>query len=571
MPITLRLGLAAALILCTPYDHATAQQTGVLRIKVTIADADQQPRPVPRHALLISVNPTSAAPERAVTALDGTAQVHLRPGNYTVESEQALIFQGKSYEWAGTIDVRAGESASLELTAANAHVEAAPAQRSPASSAASAPGSASALLLDWQNSVVSIWSATRRGAGFVIDARGLIATNQRLAGTATSLEVQVSPTVKVAARVLASDLDRNVAILWIDPQAVAASRPMRLGHARAGEPLAEQQQIFTINSPIGDGKSLASGTVTRILTHTILANIRVDDESLGAPLITAAGDVIAITSPEDDMPGDGSTGIRAVRIDEAPGVIAAAEKKMAETEAPHPARLPIERGPLFPDDALKEAAKARKGITGPYRVAAADFDVGVITPVLIHAARQTADRTIGRERGRAARDEFEMQASRRALQDFGNWSDYVRDDPPVLLIRATPKLVESFWKTVLRGAAQSQGVALPPIRRIKAGFSRMRLFCGDAEVTPIHPFTIEHRIGRADAVYEGLYVFEPSAIGPQCGTVKLTLFSDKAPEKGDTRVIDAKLLQQIWDDFAPFRAAPRCGTAAANPSGRAAC
>ena len=133
----------------------------------------------------------------------------------------------------------------------------------------------------------------------------------------------------------------------------------------------------------------------------------------------------------------------------------------------------------------------------------------------------------------------------------GQWR--IVDDPPVLLIRATPKLVESFWKTVLRGAVQTQGVALPPIKHIKAGFSRMRLFCGDAEVTPIHPFKIEHRIGRADAVYEGLYVFEPGAIGPHCGTVKLTLFSDKAPEKGDTRVIEAKLLQQIWDDFAPFR------------------
>jgi hypothetical protein len=110
---------------------------------------------------------------------------------------------------------------------------------------------------------------------------------------------------------------------------------------------------------------------------------------------------------------------------------------------------------------------------------------------------------------------------------------------------------------VLRGAVQTQGVSLPPIKHIKAGFSRMRLFCGEAEVTPIHPFKIEHRIGRADAVYEGLYVFEPAAIGPHCGTVKLTLFSDKAPEKGDTRIIDAKLLQQIWDDFAPFRATPR--------------
>jgi len=147
-----------------------------------------------------------------------------------------------------------------------------------------------------------------------------------------------------------------------------------------------------------------------------------------------------------------------------------------------------------------------------------------------------------------------MQASLRALEDFGNWEGYVRDDPPVLMIRATPKLVESFWKTIARGAASTQGISIPAMKSLKAGFSSMRVFCGDAEVTPIHPFKIEHRVGADDFVYEGLYVFDPAAIGPHCGTVKLTLFSDKEPTKGDIRVIDPKIVEQIWKDFAPYRA-----------------
>ena len=105
----------------------------------------------------------------------------------------------------------------------------------------------------------------------------------------------------------------------------------------------------------------------------------------------------------------------------------------------------------------------------------------------------------------------------------------------MLLIRVTPKLVEGFWTTVARGAARTQGVALPPIKHFKSGFSRMRAFCGDAEVTPIHPFKLEQRVSETDAIYEGLYVFDPGALGPQCGTVKLVLYSEKEPEKGDTR------------------------------------
>src|SRR3954454_3147039 len=101
------------------------QPTGLLQIKVILAGADEKPTPVPRHVLLISDNPATAAPRRVVTALDGTAEIHLRPGNYTVESDEPLIFQGKSYEWAETLDVRADRTTVLELTAAKARTEAA--------------------------------------------------------------------------------------------------------------------------------------------------------------------------------------------------------------------------------------------------------------------------------------------------------------------------------------------------------------------------------------------------------------------------------------------------------------
>ena len=105
---------------------------------------------------------------------------------------------------------------------------------------------------------------------------------------------------------------------------------------------------------------------------------------------------------------------------------------------------------------------------------------------------------------------------------------------------------------VARGAAMTQGMSLPPMKRAKSGFLRMRAFCGDTEVTPIHPFVVEHRISESEAIYEGLYVFDPAVLGPQCGTVKLTVYSENDPDKGDTRVVDPKVLQQITRDFAPL-------------------
>ena len=547
--------IAAAVCLLIPRIDIAAQQLAVLRIKVTILDPDGHARPVPRHALLISENPTAAAPRRVVTAVDGTAELRLGPGNYTVESDRPLVFQGKAYEWAQTLDVPAGRDTLLELTADNAMIETASAAAPPGVAAgARESGDPSSLLIDWQNSVVAIWSPTRQGSGFLIDARGLIATNQRVVGRAAMVEVQLSPTEKFAARVLVADAGKDVAILWIEPKAMAAARPVTLAYSQDGKPpVADKDRVFAINTPVHDQKGMTSGKVSAVKTHTILSDIEIDEESLGSPLFNAAGEVVAISTPRDDQADAGSDASRAVRIDEARAAIAEAEKKMRNGEPPSGQPLPVEPLLPFDDEALKEAVKGRAGRLGAYQVTAADFEVSIITPVLTYGARHQGDR----ERDTGGRNPQEMAASMRALEEFGNWSDYVREYPPVVMIRVTPKLVESFWKSVGRVAASTQGVDLPAFKHVKAGFSRMRLYCGEAEVTPIHPFRIAQRVDAGSAIYEGLYVFDPSAIGPHCAIVKLMLYSDKDPEKPDTRLVDAKIVQLVWQDFAAHRAGTR--------------
>jgi trypsin-like peptidase len=541
------IGLAACVTLA-------ARQATVLKIKVTIVDAEGRVRPVPRHPLLISDNPATASPQRVVTGLDGTAEIHLRPGNYTVESDEPLVFQGKSYEWTQTLDVPAGRTMTLDLTAANAQVEAVAAGAG-ATTLASAEANASIVLVDWESSVLSIWTPTRQGAGFVIDARGLIATNQSLVGGAASVEVQLSATEKFMARVVAADADKNVAILWLDPQPLAAARPVKLGSAAADgkPPVAEQERVFAIEPSIAGVRHLTSGAVKKIDAHAIESDVNLDRASSGAPLFNASGEVVAITSAGDeDRSGRDEFSSRAVRIEEARSVIATAVKAL-QGAAPPAVRLPVEPDRTFSEESMRQAVRGRAGSLAAYQVAAADFDVSVITPLLVYGAQHGVDRATERERAAAPRDPGQMQTALAALEDFGNWSDYVSDYPQVVLIRVTPKLAESFWTTMARGAAQTQGMALPPVKRPKSNFASLRLTCGDAEVAPIHPFKIEHRINETSMIYEGLYVFAPESIGPQCAAVKLTLFSEKEPAKGDTRIIDPRIVEQIAKDFASYK------------------
>ena len=527
---------------------ASGQQLSVLHIKVGVVDAERKATPVPRHALLVSDNPASAAPRQIVTALDGTANVRLRPGNYTVESDRPVVFHGKAYQWIQMVDIVAGRDAVLELTADNAEVEPA---TSATASAAPLEADPSFLLPQWQDSVVALWTPSTHASGFLIDAKGLIATNQRVIGTATSVEVQLSPAVKVAASVLAADPVRDVAVLWIDPRAAASMRSVPLGCAQAAKPpVVDGQELFTIGAPLREQKSMTSGTVSRVEPHAIVADFRLAPGSAGGPVFTAGGGVVGITSIVDDKSESRLGASRVVRIDDACDVVASAEKQMKDAAPPDGTHLPVEPARPFPVNALKDAAQRRAGSLSPYPMSSSDFDVAFMTPVLIYGAQEQER---GRERRGGPRTPDAGPAVMRPLMDFGNWSEYVADIPPVLLIRVTPKLVESFWTTVARGAARTQGVSLPPIKHVKSGFSRMRVFCGDAEVTPIHPFKLEQRVSESDAIYEGLYVLDPGALGPHCGTVKLVLYSEKAPGRGDTRLVDPRVIQQIWQDFAPYR------------------
>jgi hypothetical protein len=268
----------------------------------------------------------------------------------------------------------------------------------------------------------------------------------------------------------------------------------------------------------------------------------------GGPVFSPSGTLVGITSIAQDK-DEGTLGNTPIaRIEGACEVMAAAEKKMKGATAPPGTHLPVEPASPFPVSAIKDIVQRRAGSLSPYEVPASAFDVVIITPVLTYGAQYQAE-LVSRKGSRMPTE----PASVRPLLDFANWSDYLSDFPAVLLVRVTPKLTEGFWTTVGRAAARTQGMSIPPIKRFSSGFLRLSAFCGDKEVTPIHPFKLEQRISENDAIYEGLYVFDPGAFGPQCGSVKLVLYSEKEPAKGDTRIVDPKMVQQIWDDFAAYR------------------
>jgi S1-C subfamily serine protease len=542
----LRTLTVATLLALLPGVIVLGQEPGVLHIKVTLTDTARTSIPVPRHALLISDEPPTSTPRRVVTGPDGTADVRLRPGRYTVESDQPVAFDGKGYQWTQMVDMAAGRDAVLELTAENAEIGDAP-----AASASSAPqeNDPSLLLPQWKDSVVAVWTPTSRASGFVVDAAGLVVTNQRLVGSASLVEVQFAPSVKVMARVLAADRGRDVAVLWIDPAATASVRPVPLNCADGSKPpLTDGQRLVALGVPLRGQKDVSLGEVVRVEPHASVADFRLAPGSIGGPVFSTGGGIVGISSVVDDQDERRRRDTRIVPVDDACEVIKTAEKAMQPAQRPAATLLPVEPSSPFPAAALEAAAKRPQNSLSLYQTASSEFDIAFLTPEVVYAAQhntQANTRTGGGNAG--SRD---VQGRKVVPTDFGDWSDYFADVPPVLVVRVTPKLTESFWTTLARGAAYTQGVAVPAIKHFKPGFSRLRAFCGDVEVVPIHPFTLEQRLSETDAIREGLYVFDPQAFGPHCKSVKLVMYSEKEPDKADTRVVDPQLIERVWQDFA---------------------
>jgi len=223
-----------------------AQAPRVLRISVVVTDSQGHARPVPRYRLQISDNPATAAPRRVITSSEGVVDVRLAPGNYTVESEQPLAIDGKAYQWTVVVDMVTGRDATLDLTNANAEMVAA--SELPNVVTSSMDGHPSSLLARWQGSEVEIWTDIARGTGVLVDTSGLITADLQVVGAATSVEVQLSPSVKVTGVVIATDAARGLALVRIHPSIAAAAKVQPLECSQPAEAVAMRRMCEFIAS-----------------------------------------------------------------------------------------------------------------------------------------------------------------------------------------------------------------------------------------------------------------------------------------------------------------------------------
>src|SRR5438552_357437 len=221
--------------------------------------------------------------------------------------------------------------------------------------------------------------------------------------------------------------------------------------------------------------------------------------------------------------------------------------------------LPTDPTDTFPLEAIKDVATAKKFDSDPYLFGIGDFQVVLITPTLKYRIETEAEREAAKSKEKRTKKEGAVQGTFKPFDEFRNWAEYVGEYKPVLIIRAMPKLAESFWGAVGRGVAANYGIHAPAKLHFKADFYRMKLTCGDKIVQAIHPGKIAHVLNESnyfvsvkDATFEGLYFYPANAISSSCGEVKTEIYSEKEPNKAETKTLSTKTITRVAEDFDPY-------------------
>jgi S1-C subfamily serine protease len=550
----LLISLAGLLFLCASvWSQAETQK---IKVRAVLVDKELNQKPVPHLAVVLSADSESTQASREVkTDLDGIVELLLPPGKYKLTTPQGVDFLDRHYAWGVEVSV-GSEPVSIELSNDNAVVT-----DLPAAQPTRKVDDLTSMFQKYQRSVVTVWSEIGSGTGFIVDPAGLVMTNQHVIGPSEFVSIQFDEKRKVAAKVLAFDSERDVAVLYANLGAFPDALVAPIANGQADHPMAvEGERVFSIGSPLRLKKIITSGIVSKVEERAIISDVNINHGNSGGPLFNSLGEVIGITTfLVSGANGPGISGV--VRIDQALPTLEQARKKMRDVSIPDSRLLPVEPTDPYPLDALKETIKSTKFDKKPYIFTMGGFDVALGTPVLKYEIQEEVSLAAQKEKGkRTKKREEAVQNTFEPLQELREWAEYVGEYKPVLLIQAEPQLRETFMSALGRGLASSEGYYGGPAHmKFKTDFYRMKLFCGTKEVEPIQPgkaATVANAhnafVNVTDATYVGIYSYLPDAVSPSCGKVTLQLYSEKQPDKSESKDLDQKTIDRIWNDFRPY-------------------
>jgi len=534
--------LAAAV--CPAVPGNTEGPNGTLRIRAAVIASDLTVRPVPKHAFTVrSLGGAGSRPAlRVVTGFDGLAEASLAPGRYGLSSESPLRFEGREFTWDLEFDVGEGAVVELELSNDNAGIR-------DLGSPPSAGGATfeQRLFERFGRSVFTIEAEGGKGSGFLVDERCLILTTYHVVQDSAYLAVKIDERTKYPGRILSGDDIKDLAAVWISPEACAGLDVLDLAGPEVSPVTGEP--VVIIGSPLSQETVLSSGIVSKVEEEAILTDVAINPGNSGGPMLDARGRVVGIvTFHESGGDGPGVGGV--VRAHLAGDVVARARERAGKEPAPPDTRLPVVSDVPYPVEALEKEGSRFHDLEA-YTLEAGKMEVSIWTPSLAVWKVKEKEREAvegQRKRGKKRRTEPLHDSS----GGFYSWMQYVGAYEPVVTIFVWPEVKQTRGSKArvftYGGAAEF---------RFLAEFRKMHLMRDGKEVLPIHPGKIKRVWNRpycTDVQVFGAYDYPPDAFEPGA-RVEIQIYNEEETTKPVVVKFPEATLESVWRDFQPWREA----------------
>jgi len=146
-------------------------------------------------------------------------------------------------------------------------------------------------------------SSGSTGTGFVVDADGLIVTNEHVVDGAQKLTVRLKDGTRLDARLVREDPSSDLALLKVDP----GSRDLRVLPLGDDDSLQVGDAVFAIGNPLGLDGTLTTGVVSALdrsitspngftLAGAIQTDAALNPGNSGGPLLDASGRVVGVNA-----------------------------------------------------------------------------------------------------------------------------------------------------------------------------------------------------------------------------------------------------------------------------------
>lgn len=140
---------------------------------------------------------------------------------------------------------------------------------------------------------------TGQGSGVIVDAAGYVVTNTHVIRGSQSIRVALSDGRRVAAKVIGSDQETDIAVLKIEAQGLIAAEWSQNDDVQVGS------LVWAMGSPFGLERSVTSGIVSgkdrqglagTPYQHFLQTDVAVNPGNSGGPLVDVDGKIIGINT-----------------------------------------------------------------------------------------------------------------------------------------------------------------------------------------------------------------------------------------------------------------------------------